>query len=136
MLFYIFLFVTGFPLIKYRKYVHTFLKILYWYTVQKCIDFILNHTVIHQRGEYTELIYFFNRKQYRMILKQKKGPNPILQISHNDIDVTDDILPYFGPEMNWHHFIFNPLFWGYDHLVFQLSDGNEVVFNSTEPIIF
>ena len=49
-----------------------------------------------------------------------------LQISNeNSEDITEIILPYLGPENNWHGANLTPNILGYKSLIFQLADSNE-----------
>ncbi len=73
-----------------------------------------------------ELSYVINGKLYKMVVIQKRGPTPVLQVS-NDLqtDVTDQVLPYMGPQHDWHGTRFSPEFFGHQSLTFELSDGTE-----------
>jgi hypothetical protein len=73
-----------------------------------------------------ELTYVINGRLYKMIITPKLGPSPVLQISNDmEIDVTDHILPYMGPNYDWNGHKFSPQFFGYKSLTFELSDGTE-----------
>jgi hypothetical protein len=51
-----------------------------------------------------EVQYIVKGKLYKMLVKPNKGPCPVLQIVDQNLeDVTDIILPYFGPSYNWKH---------------------------------
>lgn len=73
-----------------------------------------------------EVTYVINGRMYKMIVTPKLGPIPVLQIS-NDLenDVTDHVLPYMGPQYDWHGYKLTPKFFGYRSLTFELSDGSE-----------
>lgn len=52
--------------------------------------------------------YKINNKNYKMIVKIKKGPNNIYTVLKDDGDeITNKILPYLGPNHDWSHNI-NP----------------------------
>ena len=57
-----------------------------------------------------EITYAINDKIYKIRSNFKKGPCPILKISNeNNVDITYDILPYLGPNYDWHNNKFYPL---------------------------
>jgi hypothetical protein len=73
-----------------------------------------------------EMRYVVNGRLYKMVVIPKRGPTPVLQISNDeDIDVTSQILPYMGPQYDWHNNKLTPKFFNYKTLTFQLSDGTE-----------
>jgi hypothetical protein len=91
----------------------------------------LNNSVKKIDKNMYQVSYVINGKMYNMIVKPTKGPTPILQIIDNtQRDITDEILPYMGPNYDWHNTKFNPEFFGYDSLYFQLSNGEEFTFAS------
>lgn len=77
------------------------------------------------RNKY-ELTYVIEGKIYKMIVTVSRGPSPVLQIINdkND-DVTSQIVPYLGPNYNWHNTKFTPESFGFETLTFELSDGTE-----------
>ena len=65
----------------------------------------------------------------------KKGPCPILKISDkNDVDITCDILPFLGPNYDWHHNKFTPFDFGYNSIIFELKNGNGYTFAELDEI--
>lgn len=78
-----------------------------------------------------ELTYVINGRLYKMLVVPKRGPIPVLQIS-NDLenDVTEYVLPYMGPQYDWHGSRLDPQFFGYNSLTFELSDGTEHTYES------
>jgi len=95
----------------------------------------INNSVRKLDNKTFELTYVINGKMYKMIAIPKRGPTPILQIS-NDLenDVTDLILPYMGPQYDWHGSRFNPEFFGYRSLTFELGDGTEHTYDETDNV--
>ena len=48
--------------------------------------------------------YLIAGKMYKMIIKPKRGPAPVLQVIDDlGFDVTNEVLPYMGPNFDWHH---------------------------------
>lgn len=106
-------------------------KTLYVNLIQK-----LNKSVKRLGKNTYEITYTLNGRIYKLLVKAKRGPAPILQIStNNDIDVTDDIMPYLGPDYTWHLHNYSANFFGYSSLTFQLSNGTEKIFTLDEPIV-
>jgi len=96
----------------------------------------LNKSILKQNNKYI-LTYVINGKVYKMVIVIKKGPSTILLISdENNNDVTNSIIPYFGPNDNWHHSTFTPSFFHKKELTFQLYDGTEKTYNENEIIVF
>lgn len=61
-----------------------------------------------------EISYIINGKLYKMIVNPKKGPKPILEITNeNEHNITEEIMMYYGPNYNWHHFKFTPKFFNH-----------------------
>jgi hypothetical protein len=82
-----------------------------------------------------ELTYVINGNLYKCRIKVKKGPKPILQIiDHNSYDVTEVVLPYLGPEYNWHGNKISPNGLGYNSLSFELSDGEEKFYDKHDIV--
>jgi len=80
--------------------------------------------------------YILNGKLYKVLVKAKKGPNLVLLVTdENDEDVTDTVVPYLGPNNDWHHNIFKPQFWNKKSLCFELSSGEMKSFLENQDII-
>jgi len=95
----------------------------------------LNKSLIKIDKNNYELTYVINGKLYRILVKIKRGPNPILQIiSESSEDVTDIISPYIGPQYNWHGNKLTPANLGYKTLIFELSDSTEKIYSESQII--
>jgi hypothetical protein len=106
------IFVTSFKMIMQAFYI-SFLQ-------------YMNNTIRKLDHKTYEVTYVIDGKTYKMIVVPKRGPAPILQISNDeDEDVTEEILPYMGPQYDWHCKNITPRFFGYKSLTFQLCDGTE-----------
>jgi len=93
-----------------------------------CIYQYLNSTVKIINNDIYEVTYVILDQEYKMIVKPRRGPKPILQIIADDKDdVTDQIIPYVGPNYNWHGTSIKPRFFKYEKLTFEYSDGNSQV---------
>lgn len=79
--------------------------------------------------------YQINNKIFKMFIKPKKGPNKIVNIFDQDKNnITQQILPFFGPEQNWHMNNFKPSFWNKEKISFELSSGLIKNFESDQII--
>jgi hypothetical protein len=73
-----------------------------------------------------EITYVIEGKLYKLIVTVTRGPSPVLQIINNsNEDITSKIIPYVGPDYNWHNSQFTPEFFNCDTLSFELADGSE-----------
>lgn len=80
-----------------------------------------------------EISYLIDGKMYKMIVKPHKGPACILQvIDENNKDITDEIIPYLGPENDWHGRKFSSKDFKKKSLTFELGNGEERTFEEGE----
>ena len=92
------------------------------------ISFIqtVNKSVVKIDKNTYQISYVINGNLYRMILIPKKGPTSIIQIRDEfDIDITERILPYYGPCHDWHSISFIPQFFKHKRMVFELDSGTK-----------
>lgn len=89
----------------------------------------MNSTIRQIDRKTYEVSYVIEGKLYKMRVVPKRGPSPIIQISDEDFnDITYDVLPYMGPNYDWHRNTFKPEFFGRKSLTFSLSDGSEFTY--------
>lgn len=94
-----------------------------------------NNTIENIDKKTVVISYIINGKLYKLLVKHKKGPNSILLIlDENNNDISDDIIPYLGPNENWHNNEFKPSFWNKDKIIFELSCGERKIFKRDEVI--
>lgn len=87
------------------------------------------------RTKYSNIIeYTLNRKTYRFIAFTKRGPSNIAVIKSGDTDITEEIVPYLGPNEDLHNIRYTPNTFGYETMEIFLVDGTHIVFNGTEEI--
>ena len=97
----------------------------------------INSSIIKIDGNKYILSYVIKGKLYKMVIKPVRGPSKVLLVSNEKHeDVSHNICPYLGPEENFHGCIYNPEFFKYNELVFELSNGCEHTFKNKENIIF
>jgi len=94
----------------------------------------INNSVEH-KGNQLVVSYVANGRLYKLLTKARKGPIVIqLVIDENGDDVSDEVLPFYGPERNWHKMDFTPEFWGKKKLIFELASGEAKEFLEKERI--
>ena len=127
---------------KYDNSCIIFLVSLY-FTLKTSLTILLHNTkhydnsYIQQKGKQYIIKYKLKGKVYKLVVKPSRGPKKILQILDKDgVSVLDNIAPYLGPENNFHGKQFTPVFFGFDKLIFELSDGKRKIFEKNEKIIF
>lgn len=82
-----------------------------------------------------EVSYVINGRIYKMITRPTRGPTPILQVSNEqNEDVTYQVLPYMGPQYDWHNNKLAPEFFGYQTLTFELADGTEHTYDKDREL--
>lgn len=82
-----------------------------------------------------EIEYKFKGETYKMLIEKVRGPKPLICITDGDNRVvTKFILPYMGPNHNWHgNRHITPKQLGYQSLVFYV-DGDKYTYLSDEYI--
>lgn len=96
----------------------------------------LNNTMEYPDKHHFILTYVADGRLYKMASARRKGPPLVLMVlDEQGDDVSNDVIPFLGPERNWHRNSFSPAFWKKKKLIFELSDGRSESFNETEAII-
>jgi hypothetical protein len=108
-----------------------FLKSLYLSFIQ-----YMNNSLIKIDKNSYQLSYIVNGKLYKMVIKPTRGPVPILcVINENNLDITDEIIPYLGPNNDWHGKKYCPNFFNYNTLNIELLNGDKKIFNKNDIIV-
>jgi hypothetical protein len=95
-----------------------------------------NNTVEHVDHKTSIISYVLHGKHYRFVAKANKGPsNVLLIIDENDVDVTDLVLPFYGPNRDWHKRSFSPIFWKKNKLTFEMASGDQKTFYANDEIV-
>lgn len=90
----------------------------------------MNNSVCKLDRNVYEVSYVINGRMYKMLVTPQRGPAPVLQISNDeDEDVTEQVLPYLGPQYDWHNNRIAPEFFGCKTLTFELADGSEYTYD-------
>ena len=95
----------------------------------------LNSTIVHIGGNKYLVKYIIKGKTYKMIVKLRRGPKRVMMVSDkNQEDVSHLIIPYLGPEEDFHGKTYTPTFFKKDELVFEMSNGSELIFGKSDSI--
>ena len=82
-----------------------------------------------------EISYVIEGKLYKMVVIPRRGPAPVLQIfDENSNDITQFVLPYMGPQYDWHGKKFTPRFFGHESLTFELGNGTEYTYKNDSEV--
>ena len=93
-----------------------------------------NSVKILRMGVY-EVSYTLRGKMYKIIIVKRNGPCPILQINNENYeDITQKVLPYMGPNYDWHGAKFTPEFFGCHSMNFELSNGETFIYKRDQHI--
>lgn len=96
----------------------------------------INNTIVKIDKNKYRITYIIEGKVYKMILKTNRGPKKVLLIyDENQEDVSDLILPYLGPQENWHGDVYTPKFFTKNELTFELSCGDQRVFSGDDIML-
>jgi hypothetical protein len=96
----------------------------------------INKSVIKLDKNSYLITYAIKGKIYKMVVKPKRGPRDILLVYNEKYeDISDKIVPYLGPEENWHGSVFKPENFGLNELTFELSNGKQNIFGKNQDII-
>ena len=107
-------------------------------TLRSCIHRL--HTIYQQKRTETKAWdlprdLYDRRKGFKMFVIPTRGPSPVMNITdENSNDVTKMVLPYMGPNYNWHGISITPKNLEYEQLSFQLSNGSNYTYNSTDSM--
>jgi hypothetical protein len=103
-------------------------KMLFFQWINNSIEIINKKQVV--------ISYILNGTLYKFLVYKRNGPLDILMIiDENRTDVTDQILPFYGPNQNWHGQKFKPDFWKKKLLIFKFNNGEKDVLFNRDDII-
>lgn len=88
-----------------------------------------------------EIEYSIHCQRYRMLVRFRPGPRRIRKFTlrHDDDheeDVTDTVMPYFGPNQDFHGTVYTPRDFGFETAItMHLMNGTPCTFQVDEPIV-
>ena len=104
---------------------------LYW------INFLqwVNNTIEYSSNKTIILSYTLKGKLYKIFIQTGRGPARVLLVTDEQHeDVSDEVLPYIGPNQDWHNRELKPSFWNKESLTFELSTGESKTFDRDQTI--
>lgn len=82
-----------------------------------------------------EITYHIGGNEYKMIVHTQQDPSNLLMVTDGmGQDVTNKVVPYLGPNEDWHHSLFTPCALNFEQLTFQFLDGPDQTFRGAEVI--
>jgi hypothetical protein len=94
-----------------------------------------NNTIEHIDKKRAVINYVLNGRHYKMVVRDRKGPHDVLLVHDEDNnDITDLVLPYLGPNDDWHKTSFTPAFWDKNKISFELTSGDSKSFYRDDVI--
>lgn len=118
------------------KFIWQLIKLKYKIYIKKYYH-SKNSIKIIPKTKYSSIIeYTMNDKTYKLITKLKRGPSNILFVKSDTTDITDEILPYLGPNEDLHNIRYTPNIFGYDRMEFYTVDGDILKFENNDEIKF
>ena len=136
-----------FKLIKYSKNKYNNIKVMLylflyglWITSKifwvKYIQYLNTSVKKIDKNKYI-LTYTIDGKLYKMIIKKKTGPSNILLIlDENNKEISYLIEPYIGPEKDFHNKEITPCFFNKKEIIFEMTDGETIVFKEKDVLKF
>lgn len=101
------------------------LKLLQW----------ANNSIEHREDKTVVLSYVYKGKIHKVVSDCGRGPSKILLVfDENEDDVGHIVLPYLGPNQDWHGRKFQPSFWKRERLTFELCSGDQKTFEKDQVI--
>ena len=81
-----------------------------------------------------EYMIHFNR--YRIRVNYKHGPPPFdTFLTKDGTDITSDILPYMGPNQDFHGITYTPNDFGYEEIIVESENGDKRTFQKDESLL-
>jgi archaellum component FlaF (FlaF/FlaG flagellin family) len=105
---------------------------MYWLNFLQWI----NGSIVYFLDKRTVLVsYVLKGKLYTIVIHVASGPSKVLMVlDESYTDISDQILPFLGPEQNWHSVEFRPSFWQKRKLIFEMYDGERKEFTQDQII--
>lgn len=97
----------------------------------------LQHTIV-KKGKIYEISYIIEGREYKLLVKKKRGPHIIRNIVEEGTNenVTNLILPYIGPSMQADNKLLTPSYLNITgDIIIYLNNGDEIKIKNNEPIL-
>lgn len=107
-------------------------KTLYFRAMQS-----LNKSVVQTGKNTYELTYTVCGNLYKMVIRAKRGPRKLINaFNAKDVDITELLQMYVGPNNDFHNQDFTPDFFDTDSITVHLSNGDEKTFQRYDLLQF
>ena len=114
-----------------KRIIDSTLMIIKMFICQSMID--IQCTQIHKHVY--DIQYQIHLKQYKIRVHHKKGPSVYEHFYDQDgNNITYDILPYLGPNQDFHGISYTPNDFGFLNMTIEYQDGNKKLFEKHEII--
>lgn len=95
-----------------------------------------NSSIKHIDKKKVAIYYVLNGRLYAIVIKDHRGPPVVDKVLDKDgNDVSSTVLPYLGPNHDFHGQKFTPKFWGYKKLTFHLLMDENKTFYEEDVIV-
>jgi hypothetical protein len=94
--------------------------------VMKLLKYLYIPPSLKQIDKYTYIVSYSHKgQQYNMFIPIHRGPRQVVRIfNHEQIDVTNEIKPYLGPNEDFHGALVTPAF--LDHIELHFHTRNTI----------
>jgi hypothetical protein len=99
------------------------------------IYFPPSHKIEKYKNSYV-LSYEYNSHNYKILLKNSRKKRIMNVFDDTEQDVSEIILPYAGPFLDFYNLRYTPKDFGYKKLTFLFVGGQKKTFEETEEISF
>jgi len=120
--------------LKYNRYLSGYVEKYVTPCVEKYINQHKDFKIVSKTRRSATIEYAINDKKYRFITGLKRGPLSIVMVKSEGTEVTEKILPYLGPNEDFHNIRYTPEYLGYSSLDFYTISGEILKFNNDEEI--
>lgn len=92
-------------------------------------------SVVHVQRNTYEIQYVLHDQLYKIRTKTRRGPPRIVGIlDHHGDDIAGEVVPYLGPNDDFHGQTIRPCDIGYEEIHIMLRNGVEKIFKTDEYI--
>lgn len=81
-----------------------------------------------------EIEYTIHLKTYKIQIPCKRGPSKYRHFFSHEQNITPAIMPYVGPNDDFHNILYTPNDFGYDSISIEYSDGTIKNLSADTPI--
>ncbi len=83
---------------------------------------------------HVEVRYKFRDQEYKFRSRVKRGASMPITVLANDLDVTEELLPYVGPGEDFHGITYTPSDFGYSRVTVRRDGADDLTFDEFDAI--